>query len=269
MQQDLSISFLVYDNSKILYDNLWNLVAAVPTDFSCRLYIIDNYSGDGSWQEMQRFERDFKVKSEAYSHVSLELVANPENVGFGRGHNTLLGRLESRYHLVLNPDIRIGGPEQMAAMIEYLEEHPDVGLLVPQLKNTDGSIQYLCKKNPTLLDLMIRRLPFSFLRSRQDVYTMMESGYDRVMDVEYVSGCFMLFRTEVFQSLAGFDERFFMYLEDADISRRVNQVSRTIFYPHAQVFHDWYRGTYKHPKLFLINVHSIMLYFSKWGWKLW
>lgn len=169
----------------------------------------------------------------------------------------------------MNPDIRIEGPEQLEAMMKFLAGHPETGLLVPLLTGPDGKVQHLCKRNPTILDLMIRRLPLSFLRKRQEIYTMMKSGYDHVMEVDYASGSFMLFSTEVFRELGGFDERFFMYLEDADISRRVNQISKTKFYPHARVTHDWYRGTYRSPKLFMINVHSVLLYFNKWGWKLW
>ncbi|QRN85538.1 glycosyltransferase family 2 protein [Clostridia bacterium] len=269
MIPDLSISFLVFNNETILYDNLWNLVEALPSALSCHLYVIDNHSKDNSWQEMERFQADFEVNKADYGHVFLELVANTKNVGFGRGHNLLLKKLKSNYHLVMNPDIRLEGKEQLASMIFFMEQEPEIGLLVPKLKNMDGSCQCLCKRNPTLLDLMIRRLPLAFLRARQEAYVMMESGYDQTMDIEYASGCFMLFRTECFQLVEGFDERFFLYLEDADISRRIKQASRVVFYPHAQVTHGWYRGTYRSPKLFFINILSIFKYFNKWGWKLW
>lgn len=269
MPHDFSISFLTYNNENIVYDNLSNLVKALPQELSCILYVIDNASTDGTLSEIRRFKADLARLEYVQDHVTFILIANPTNIGYGRGHNILLQRLTSRYHLVMNPDIRIDGTDQLSSMVQYLEDHPDAGLLVPKLLNLDASVQHLCKKNPTLVDLMIRRFPLPFLHKRQQAYVMMESGYDHAMEVEYASGCFMLFRTRLFCDLGGFDERFFLYLEDADITRRINEVSKTLFYPRVSVYHGWYRGTYRNPKLFLINLHSVYLYFSKWGWRLW
>lgn len=64
----------------------------------------------------------------------------------------------------------------------------------------------------------------------------------------------------------GFDERFFMYLEDNDLSRRVGQVSRTMFYPHVSVIHEYKKGSYKNPKLLIYHITSAVKYFNKWGW---
>lgn len=93
---------------------------------------------------------------------------------------------------------------------------------------------------------------------------MKETGYDKPFEVEYATGCFMFFRTEIFKQLKGFDEHIFLYLEDADITRRVNQISKTIFYPYNYVIHDWQRGAHKNLKLMWINVKSAIWYFWKW-----
>jgi len=98
---------------------------------------------------------------------------------------------------------------------------------------------------------------------------MKESGYNKVMQIEYASGSFMVFRTSIFKQLKGFDTRFFMYLEDADITRRVNLVSKALFFPEARVIHKWERASYKSKKLAFVTLKSMYIYFNKWGWKLW
>lgn len=91
---------------------------------------------------------------------------------------------------------------------------------------------------------------------------MKETGYDKPFEVEYATGCFMFFRTEIFKKLNGFDENIFLYLEDADITRRVNQISKTIFYPYNYVIHDWQRGAHNNLKLMWINIKSAVWYFG-------
>ena len=77
-----------------------------------------------------------------------------------------------------------------------------------------------------------------------------------------------MIRTELFQKLGGFDERFFLYMEDADLCKRVNRVSRLCYCPDTKVIHKWEKGSHKSKKLFKLHVQSMISYFKKWGIKI-
>jgi GT2 family glycosyltransferase len=86
------------------------------------------------------------------------------------------------------------------------------------------------------------------------------------MNIPYLSGCFMLLRTSVLKEIGFFDERIFMYIEDADLTRRIHQRYKTVFYPDATIYHNYAKGSYKNFKLMLYNMHGAIIYFTKWGW---
>ena len=193
------------------------------------------------------------------------------NLGYGAGHNVALRRIlgSSELHFVLNPDVFFGS-EELEKMIAFMHQHPDVGQLMPKVVYPDGSLQYLCKLLPTPADLFLRRFmvwPYRRLAQQQiERFELRFSGYNREMDVPYLSGCFMVFRTSVLQQIGLFDERFFMYPEDIDITRRVNARFRTLFFPGATIVHDHGRESYKNTRALWIHMMNLVKYFNKWGW---
>ena len=96
---------------------------------------------------------------------------------------------------------------------------------------------------------------------------MMDIGYETNYEVPYMSGCFMLFSSSIFEQLQGFDENFFMYMEDADISRRASALCKCLYFSEVTIVHHWERGSYKQLKLTWISIKSTFYYFRKWGWK--
>ena len=131
---------------------------------------------------------------------------------------------------------------------------------------------YLCKRYPSLFILFARRflpkqLHFLF-QNYLDWFEMRDMGYDKITDVIYLSGCFMLFRKKYLDEIGYFDENIFMYFEDADITIRMSEKYRSVFYPHVQVFHHWAQGSYSSWKLALINIQSALYFFRKHGWKI-
>src|SRR5260370_33552932 len=88
----------------------------------------------------------------------------------------------------------------------------------------------------------------------------------RIMSGPVLSGCFMLLRTEVFEKVGLFDERYFMYLEDVDFCRRIHRAFDVVYYPQVSVFHEYAKGSYRDWKLLQYHVRSAWAYFSKWGW---
>lgn len=220
------------------------------------LYIIDNSSNDSL--------RELKDVSEKIVYI------HSENLGYGSGHNIGIRKAVEKgatYHAVLNSDI-YWNDSVIEALSHFMDLNSDCGLVMPRILYPDGSIQYLCKLLPTPMDLFGRRfIPIRKYQERSaDRYELHFTGYDKVMEVPSLSGCFMFMRVDVLKKVNGFDERFFMYAEDLDLCRRIGEVSKTMFYPMVAVYHEYEKGSYKNRKLLKYHLCSVIKYFNKWGW---
>lgn len=203
----------------------------------------------------------------------LEYHFNGENLGYGRAHNkNLLGQNKdsAKYFLVLNPDVFFDGL-LLQELIKRLALHEDIGLCIPKICHPAGHIQMINRRIPRPVDYVI-----SFLSCKLNTEFFQTPTYNRYLlkdintdDLFYcptVSGCFMFFRSSAFIDVGGFDERFFLYLEDTDLSRRVSEKYKTIVFSDLVAYHHWSRGAYRNLKLFINFVQSLVLYFNKWGW---
>jgi len=223
------------------------------------LYVIDN-SPDGYQPDLSALEES-----------SFTYIKSSKNLGYGAGHNIALRQIidSSEFHFVINPDIRFG-PTEIEKMLEFMRSNKEIGQLMPKVFYQDGSLQYLCKLIPTPADVFLRRFaagPVKGLLSKQmERFELRFTGYDQVMDVPYLSGCFMLFRVEALRIVGLFDERFFMYPEDIDITRRVNARFRTVFFPGASIVHEHAKASHKSKRFLWIHLENMVRYFNKWGW---
>ncbi|SDL82926.1 hypothetical protein SAMN04488090_1913 [Siphonobacter aquaeclarae] len=223
-----------------------------------RLYIIDN-------------SPDKKIKT-ILDDPRIEYVHIGENLGFGKAHNVAIRLAEqskSTYHIVVNPDIYFDAGE-LEKMVDFLNRNPKYGLMMPRIIYPDGSNQYLCKRPPSLSVLVLRRFMPGFIRKmfqkKLDYFEYRDHSYNGLIeDVPYLSGCFMFFRTDILVSLGGFEERIFMYMEDADITFRTLKISKTVYFPGATVTHMFAKGSYKNFKLMYYNIEGAVIYFQKWG----
>lgn len=199
----------------------------------------------------------------------VEYIFTGENRGYGAGHNVAIRQYldRTKYHLVLNPDVYFDRGT-LEHLFSFMEANPDVAHVMPKVLCPDGTVQYLCKLLPTPQDLIFRRfLPWrSHVERRNDVFELRLTGYDRMMDVPYLSGCFMFLRAKALAEVGLFDERFFMYPEDIDLTRRLHVGYRTVFNPEVAVFHEYAKGSYKTPRLLWVHITSMIKYFNKWGW---
>jgi GT2 family glycosyltransferase len=196
-------------------------------------------------------------------------IFNNKNFGYGKAHNIAIRKTmddKVEYHLVLNPDVEFA--DNILSIIEdYMSNNEDVGLLLPKILSPDGKLQYQCKLLPTPVDLLFRRfLPAKWIQKRQYRYEMRASGYNKIMVAPYLQGCFMFFRTKTLEATGLFDERFFMYPEDIDITRRIYRKYKTIYFPLATIIHRHERASYKSFKMLMIHIINIIKYFNKWGW---
>jgi GT2 family glycosyltransferase len=191
-----------------------------------------------------------------------------QNMGYGRGHNLAIKEVinNSEFHLVINSDISFL-PNVIGSLVEYMRQHPEVGQIMPKVLSPEGETQYLCKLIPTPFDLIFRRFfPPFVLKKRKERFQLIFTGYNKIMEVPYLSGCFMFLRTATVKEVGFFDERFFMYPEDIDLTRRINEKYKTIYFPEVSIVHNHSKESYKRGDMLLIHTTNMIKYFNKWGW---
>jgi GT2 family glycosyltransferase len=253
MKFDLIISIVLYKPDVAKLSRALDSIE--KTTLNYKLMLVDNSPTD-----------DMRVLQ---SRRNVEYLFNNANLGFGKAHNIAMRRsiAEARYHLVLNPDIYFD-EGILEKIFLYMEQHPDVGQVMPKILYPSGEIQRLCKLLPAPADLFLRRF-FPWwpgAEKRNANYELQGSGYDKIMNIPYLSGCFMFLRSSSLADVGLFDERIFMYIEDADLTRRVHYKYKTLFYPETVVYHYYHKGSYKNFRLMWYNIHGAMIYFTKWGW---
>ena len=244
------VTYKCYDNCRDAVASLFEYTKNV--DFT--LYIVDNNSKDGALE---------KLKAEFPKIVAIQ---NSDNKGFGHGHNTVLPLLQSEYHAVINPDIVIDR-DVLEELTAYLTKNSDIGLVTPKILFPGGEDQQLPKRDPCFLALFGRHVFKKKLRPVVEHYQMLDEDLSKPIDIEFATGCFFVIRTELFKLLGGFDERWFMYYEDMDITRRAREKMRTVYYPHTYVYHKWARSSSHKSKFFVILVLGMFKYFAKWGFR--
>jgi len=248
----INISVVLYDTNPELILNVSNKLVS---NLVCNVFFIDNSVGD---------------KLKEYIPDEFYYLHCPHNPGYGAGHNIAIRKSieqNTKYHLVLNADVDFD-PVIIDELIFYMELHPDVGQLMPKVLNYDGTVQYLCKLIPTPMDLIFRRfIPLGSWKERNNnKFELRFTSYNKIIEVPYLSGCFMLLKIDALKDVGLFDERFFMYPEDIDLTRRINQKYKTVFYPDATITHEHGMASYKNIKMLVIHAWNMVKYFNKWGW---
>lgn len=226
-----------------------NIIQILKSKLNIRVIVIDNSPHD-RLKELKKL-------------VNIDYVFNNKNLGYGKAHNISIKKYtdQTKYLLVMNPDVYVkdGALEKL---FNYMEGRLDVGLVMPNVVYPNGQRQYLCKLLPTLMDLIFRRL-FNYKSAR---YEMRSKDYSNEFEAPSLSGCFMFMRSSVLKEIGSFDERFFMYLEDLDLSRRIHEKYKTMFYPEAEVIHEHQKASYKNIRMLIAHSLSAIKYFNKWGW---
>ncbi|MDW5501046.1 glycosyltransferase [Pseudomonas lundensis] len=222
-------------------------------------------------------ENGFKQKTDLHSFLEEQypccrVVISGENLGYGRAHNLTLSD-ESDFHLILNPDI-ILNEETLVTAMKFMADNPQCGLLTPLARWRNGERQFLCKRYPTVLTLLLRAFAPASIRNifkfRLDHYNMTDviNEKDDYWNPQIVSGCFMLFRNNILLDLEGFDPQFFLYFEDTDLSFRAVNRTQVAYVPSVQIVHHGGNVSRKGIKHMVFFGHSMIKFFNKYGWKM-
>ena len=231
------------------------------TELKFKLWISDNSEKDTSRNFIEKF-----------SDSRIEYIFNNANNGFGTGHNVVIeklirGKEKSEFHLMINADVYFE-KNTIEKIINYMRKNTDIGQIGPKIYEPNGKVSKSCRLLPTPLNLIFRRFfPIKSVIEKMDYnYEMKWYDYQSVIEVPILSGCFIFVRTDVLKDIGGFDERYFMYMEDYDLCRRIGKKYKTVFYPEVKIIHEHGKASYKSRKMMMLHINSAIKYFNKWGW---
>lgn len=247
-ESTLSAGIVTYNNSAEIADCLRSLIEYTQ-GINLQIYVYDNQSKDDTVEIIHR------------RFPQVHVIEGEENQGFGYGHNRIIEAVDSDFHMVVNPDITFT-ENVVQKLAVFMARYGQVGQVTPMIKNPDGSEQLLPKKDPTFAYVILSKFP-PFRYYRAD-YTRANEKFRKPTRILSSTGCFSMIRTSVLKELGGYDERFFMYFEDADLSRRIRQKYDIVFYPNTFVYHAWKRDNTRSLRGIRIFLTSMVKYFWKW-----
>ena len=231
-------------------DLLLKCIASLRADGIEHIVVVDNASVDGS--------------AEAARAADVEVVALGRNVGFGGGANCGVRRTSTPYVVICNPDLEVE-PGTNKALAEVLDHERDVAVVAPRIETPDGRLYPSARTFPDMgdavghafLQFVWRENPFS----RR--YKMLDWDHAAACDVDWVAGTYMVVRRSAWDVVGGFDERFFMYLEDVDLCWRLRGGGwRTRYEPSARVVHAIGRSTDQTPYRMIAEHHRSLLRYA-------
>lgn len=254
MSAKITCCIVLYRNNKNVLQKAIN--SCLNTELDVKMYLIDNSPTD----ELSKLVEDSRIE---YFH-------NPSNPGFGAAHNIAIQKAidqNSEYHFIINPDIYFTD-DVIGSMVEYIKTDRTIGMMMPQILNEDGSIQNLPKLLPSPFSILWRKIkkPNKAYNTFINKYELREVSKDLIYNTPILSGCFTLVSLKAINEVGMYDDNFFMYFEDWDLSRRIHKHYKTIYFPKVSVVHEYESGANKSKRLFKIFLNSAITYFNKWGW---
>jgi GT2 family glycosyltransferase len=254
MKTEISGSIVLFNNDEHVLKQC--IDSFLNTKLSIKLFLIDN----SPLLNLKHISNDDRV---VYFH-------NPSNPGFGAAHNIAIQKAlksGSKFHFIVNPDIYFE-EDVISSMVAHMQSDSSIGMIMPQILNLDGTVQNLPKLLPSPFSILWRKLktPPKAYQKFIDEYELRNVPQEIIYNAPVLSGCFTLLNLEAIKKIGVYDDRFFMYFEDWDLSRRIHREYKTIYYPLVSVYHGYDSGANKNSKLFKIFVKSAVTYFSKWGW---
>ena len=223
----LHVVIVNWNSGPQLRECLQSFAAVADDDVAARVTVIDNASSDGSSEGLA-------------TSLPPTVVRNADNRGFGAACNQGAAGSEADFLLFLNPDTRLM-PGSFAQPVRYLRtpENEKVGIVGIQLVDADGHVARNTARAPTAWSMVGNSVGLDRLAPRLfPPHFVTQWAHDQTRTVDQVMGAFFLVRRSVFEALGGFDERFFVYYEDLDLSVRAHaQGWSSVYLSTAQAFH--------------------------------
>lgn len=268
---DIAICYVNFKRKKDILQSLATLVADLAdSKYTARITIADNSGNTDGIKE-----------AVAAQFPMVEYIDCGGNIGFGKANNKGFQKQDARYYFALNPDTEfIADGNTINQIIKFMDAHKKIGAIGPKLLNMDGSLQYACYRFdlPSMLIKPLRQMKldnrYNWVRKRTDRLLMKDFDHDKTMPVDWVLGAALIVRKEVVDEVGWFDDKYFMYLEDADWCHRMWEAGWPVYYVHDIVIrHRHGRESAKVPgvlkalfknKLARIHLKSWIYYLWKW-----
>lgn len=239
----LSVIVLTFNTAKLTLACVASLIKKYDVQISkgyMEIIVTDNASSDNTIESLKKIR-------------GIKILQNKENFGFSKGNNLAAKKASGEYIVFLNSDVEVLD-DGFLRMVEFIDKNPKVGILGGKLTNTDGSEQKSAGNFYTLINLLFTLFGADFL---------MRKSPKKVQMVDWVSGASLMIRRSLFESLGGFDESYFMYVEDMDICFRAKKLGfSTYFFPYLKLKHKEL-GSGKRTFAVLSIYKGILLFYQK------
>ncbi len=251
---DLSCIIVNYQNSKSLkccLDSIYQTIEEIDLE----VIIVDNS------------EEDPGLKSIKENYPKVHIVDNPTNVGFSKANNQAASIALGEFLFILNPDT-ILKKNTVNSMFKHISSHQEIGVLGPKVLNPNGSLQYSCRRYPTLWTGLFNRYSILSRFYPQNRFTshylMLDFDHNDTTPVDWLSGCCLMISKSIFKKINGFDENYFLFNEDIDLCRMVHKTGKkVVYFPEAKVFHKVSTSNSKTSAKVIIQRHLGMMYYFK------
>ncbi len=253
---DLLITIVNFHNEDEIERAVDSIFKYTPDGISKKIVIADNSACFGG-------EGPLRLKSLEQRYADVEILPMPGNLGFGHAHNAGQKLYDAKYSAIVNPDILLT-EDVFSPLIKYLRENKNCMIAVPKITDPDGRLLAVYRLDPTVFDMFLRRFVPGF-KKRKAMHTMQDKDYSKPFSLPFAQGSFLLIRKDMFDKVGGFDERYFLYMEDADLCRTLRKYGTVDYVPDAAVIHMWHRESKKSIKAFSFHFRSMIKYFGKWG----
>ncbi|MGA2332389.1 MAG: glycosyltransferase family 2 protein [Syntrophales bacterium] len=251
---DISI-IIVSWNAKGLLEKCLDSISNISNRYRSETIVVDNASTDGAPELVKN------------KFPEVKLIQNAVNLGFARANNIGITEGVGRYICLINSDVVV--PEHcLDHMCEYMDANLEIGVLAPKVLNPDGTLQYTCREFPSFWNNLCRAFALDTTFPRSSIFGrqfMTYWSHDKVSDVDYVSGCFMLVRKSALEQVGLLDEEFFFYAEDKDWCKRFWDAGWHVVYdPLVQVYHHNAGSSSKDPvKFYIEEIRANLQYYKK------
>jgi N-acetylglucosaminyl-diphospho-decaprenol L-rhamnosyltransferase len=251
---NLSCIIVNYYNSTPLANCLESVYRTLK-QISFEVILVDNSLNDPGMESLKQ------------SYPEIRYIQNSANTGFSKANNQAVQSAQGEMLLFLNPDT-ILTDQAIEGMLEHLKSNPDIGALGPKVLNTDGSLQYSCRRFPTIMtgffnrySLLSRWFPDNPYSVR---YMMKDFSHAETREVDWLSGCCLMVPQAVFEKAGGFDEHYFLFNEDIDLCRAIHQKGfKIIYFPSAEITHHISTSNSKVPVKIIIKRHLGMSHYYR------
>ena len=250
---DLSIIIVNYHHSHML-DNCLESVYRTIEKIQFEVILVDNSSKDDGLKPILK------------RYTKIRFINNSKNLGFARANNQGAKISSGDFLLFINPDT-VMIEDAIESMLDYIRSDSSIGILGPKVLNSDQTTQYSCRKFPTIWSGLFNRYSlttrlFPNNRYSRD-YLMLDYDHNSTRSVDWVSGCCMMMSKSTFNKANGFDENYFLFIEDVDICQVIKKRLRVVYFPNAKIYHKISSSNARSTPQMIIKRHQGMIYYNQ------